>query len=280
MRTLEGIRYLINLDSAEIQQNFAGRSCTAGQGGVGGGHNLSIYMSRAELEEISEGLITAYANKFSNRVIQSIDIEHFITEFLMLRIEYAFFAEDDAGRIGFLADGATPLLIHQDGKIIPFVFPKDTIVLDKFLLAEKEQGRRRFTMAHEASHHILSKMYAMPSEGCFHAEYDSERSYSKEELAQMFASVEWQADTMGASLLMPRRIIENALAKYNQSNPIKVYGDNTITSKDKAVIRRMAAYIGVSYTALVIRLRDMGLFEYHNILEYISNELNLGGVSQ
>ena len=127
-------------------------------------------------------------------------------------------------------------------------------------------------MAHEASHHILSKMYAMPSEGRFHAEYDSERSYSKEELAQMFASVEWQADTMGASLLMPRRI--------NQSNPIRVYGDNTITSKDKAVIRRMAAYIGVSYTALVIRLRDMGLFEYHNILEYISNELNLGGVLQ
>ena len=93
----------------------------------------------------------------------------------------------------------------------------------------------------------------------------------KEQYRQMFASVEWQADTMGASLLMPRRIIENALAKYNQSNPIRVYGDNTITSKDKAVIRRMAAYIGVSYTALVIRLRDMGLFEYHNILEYISN---------
>ena len=43
--------------------------------------------------------------------------------------------------------------------------------------------------------HILSKMYAMPSEGRFHAEYDSERSYSKEKLAQMFASVEWQADT-------------------------------------------------------------------------------------
>ena len=38
---------------------------------------MSIYMSRAELEEISEGLITAYANKFSNRVIQSIDIRTF-----------------------------------------------------------------------------------------------------------------------------------------------------------------------------------------------------------
>lgn len=161
------------------------------------------------MEEISEGLITAYANKFSNRVIQFINIEHFITEFLMLRIEYASFAEDDAGRIGFLSDGATPLLVHQDGKIIPFVFPKDTIVLDKFLLAEKEQGCRRFTMAHEASHHILSKMYAMPSEGRFHAEYDSERSYSKEELAQMFASVEWQAQYQATLNKAIRRIIRD-----------------------------------------------------------------------
>ena len=95
MRTLEGIRYLINWIVRKYNRTCR-RSCTTGQGGVGGGHNLSIYMSRAELEEISEGLITAYANKFSNRVIQSIDIEHFITEFLMLRIEYASFAEDDA----------------------------------------------------------------------------------------------------------------------------------------------------------------------------------------
>ena len=109
---------------------------------------MSIYMSRAELEEISEGLITAYANKFSNRVIQSIDIEHFITEFLMLRIEYASFAEDDAGRIGFLADGATPLLIHQDGKIIPFVFPKDTIVLDLLKRSRDVAGLQWHTKRH------------------------------------------------------------------------------------------------------------------------------------
>ena len=90
-------------------------------------------MSRTEIEEISEGLIKVYAQKHSNKVIQSIDIEHFITEFLSLKIEYTSFAEDDNGKMGFLADGETPLLIHQNGKIIPFVFPKDTIVLDKFL---------------------------------------------------------------------------------------------------------------------------------------------------
>lgn len=100
---------------------------------------MSNYMSRAEIEEISEGLIQLYATKHSGKVVHYIDIEHFITEFLSLKIEYAAFAEDDGGKIGFLADGETPLLIHQDGKISPFIFPKDTIVLDKLLLSEKNR---------------------------------------------------------------------------------------------------------------------------------------------
>lgn len=40
---------------------------------------------------------------------------------------------------------------------------------------------------------------------------------------------------------MPKRVIENALAKYNQSNHIKVYGDNTITSKSQLVLRLQSA---------------------------------------
>lgn len=39
----------------------------------------------------------------------------------------------------------------------------------------------------------------------------------------------------------------------------------------------MAAYVGVSYTALLIRLRELDMLEYHDISEYISTELNLGG---
>lgn len=82
---------------------------------------------------------------------------------------------------------------------------------------------------------------------------------------------------MGASLLMPRYIIENAMAKFHNSQPIKMYGNSTITQKDKAIIRNMAVYVGVSYTALLIRLRELGMLEYHDISEYISTELNLGG---
>ena len=214
---------------------------------------MSNYLSRAELDEISNGLIEVYAKQHPKKAVQSIDIEHFITEFLMLKIEYASFAEDDCGKVGFTADGETPLLIYSDGEIIPFVFPKNTIVLDKFLLAEKEYGRRRFTMAHEAAHHILRKMQLTQETARFHSEY-------------------------AASLLMPRFLVENARDRFADSKPVKIYGDTTFTAGDKAVMRNMANYLGVSYTALVIRLTHLNMLEKHDICDYISQELKLGGM--
>lgn len=55
---------------------------------------------------------------------------------------------------------------------------------------------------------------------------------------------------------MPKRVIENALAKYNQSNHIKVYGDNTITSKSQLVLRLQSA-----------KLIDFFLVLRYNILQ-------------
>ena len=47
---------------------------------------MSNYLSRAELEEISNGLIEVYANQNPKKTIQYIDIEHFITGFLKLKM--------------------------------------------------------------------------------------------------------------------------------------------------------------------------------------------------
>ena len=128
-----------------------------------------------------------------------------------------------------------------------------SLVLDKFLLAEKEQGRRRFTMAHEASHHILSKMYAMPSEGRFHAEYDSERSYSKEKLAQMFASVEWQANiqTLSLSIVLVRHSTKPHSTK--QSEELSVIA---MMSSFCTVMNLMCYFLILAVTRLDIRLQQ------------------------
>ena len=76
---------------------------------------------------------------------------------------------------------------------------------------------------------------------------------------------------------MPRYLVENALAKFHKSAPVKVYGDTVFTTSDKTKIHSMARYLCVSYTALVIRLRDLNLLEYHDVTEYIAKELHIGG---
>ncbi len=112
----------------------------------------------------------------------------------------------------------------------------------------------------------------------FHSEYDNERAYSKEDVLQMFHSAEWQADTMAASLLIPQFLVENAMDRFADSKPVKIYGDTTFTAGDKAVMRNMANYLGESYTALVIRLTHLNMLEKHDICDYISQELKLGGM--
>ena len=94
---------------------------------------------------------------------------------------------------------------------------------------------------------------------------------------------------------LSERILENGSGHYETREDFKT-GDSDIRAMEEALeqigqgmkavpmaeadVASQMCIRDRSYTALVIRLRDMGLFEYHNILEYISNELNLGGVSQ
>lgn len=39
---------------------------------------MNSYMSRAEIDEISEGLIKVYAEQYGNKAVQCIDIECFL----------------------------------------------------------------------------------------------------------------------------------------------------------------------------------------------------------
>ncbi len=241
---------------------------------------MTTFYTRTEIDEISEGLIQVYKDKFPDKVVTYVDIEHFITSFLGLMIEYTSFAEDDMGKIGFTSDGEAELMIYQNGRIIPFVFPKNTIVIDKVLLSEKEYGRRRFTMAHEAAHNILEKLQSSKQKAYFHNEYDNERAYTKEELHQLFNSAEWQADAMAASLLMPRFLVEGALGKFAGTHTIKVYGENTLSTSDKAILKKVAAFLGVSISALRIRLEHLNLIERQDMSEFVHKEILQGGLFQ
>ena len=99
------------------------------------------------------------------------------------------------------------------------VFPKDTIVLDDFLLRPGEETHRRFSLAHEVGHKIIYLADPSQQTACFDTPYDCEKRYSLDELKERMTLNEAQANAMAAAILMPCFMIDAALQKYHRANP-------------------------------------------------------------
>ena len=56
-----------------------------------------------------------------------------------------------------------------------------------------------------------------------------------------------------------------------------MYGDAVFHPREKVILNKMADSLNVSYTALTIRLKRLGMLKHHDISEYITKELQLGG---
>ena len=225
-----------------------------------------------ELDELGEGLVRTYLSKTKMiGTARCVDIEG-LANSLGLNVTYEDFAEADYDKIGFLADGKTSLLVRRSGEIVPFTFPFGTIVLDRGLCKENESGKRRFTIAHEVAHFILDRHNPVPQ---FHRNFDAQRNYSEEELRVQFNMTESQADKLAASILMPFFLVERALRDIIHGKIVRILGENVISPEDRITLNKMAAQIGVSFSALLIRLRRLGMLEYHSVSEYIEMTLRM-----
>ena len=227
---------------------------------------MNSLISNRELDELGDGLVRHYlAHSGMQATARCIDIEG-LANFLGLTVTYETFAEKDFDKIGFLSDGKTPLLVRRNGRIVSFLFPLGTIVLDVSLHADKESGRCRFTIAHEIAHFMIDQHRPAAQ---YHRTFDAEKKYSVAEMNELFNIVENQADRLAAAILMPRFTVDRALDDFYKGKRIPVYGQNIIAPKEDKAISRMAAQIGVSYSAMLIRLRQFGLLDYHPIEEYL-----------
>lgn len=108
-------------------------------------------------------------------------------------------------------------------------------------------GSEAFTFAHEAGHwvlHIDAGLVGQPTLGL--AVASTEDVICDRAAEGPRPPAEWQADTFAASLLIPRDLLGQALrdAEHFQSWP---------------TMFRLATHIGVSITALRIRLEQLGL---------------------
>ena len=232
---------------------------------------MNSLISNRELDELGDGLVRHYlAHSGMQATARCIDIVG-LANFLGLTVTYETFAEKDFDKIGFLSDGKTPLLVRRGGRVVSFLFPLGTIVLDVSLHADKESGRCRFTIAHEIAHFMIDQHRPAAQ---YHRTFDAEKKYSVAEMNELFNIVENQADRLAAAILMPRFTVDRALDDFYKGKRIPVYGQNIIAPKEDKAISRMAAQIGVSYSAMLIRLRQFGLLDYHPVDEYFEKALH------
>lgn len=238
---------------------------------------MRSYISYDELEELGEAIVRAYIDKTRRYNTLCVDIEGLITDYLGLSVVYETITEDDPNKIAFLSNGKHPLTVSRDGKKFAIVYPQNTVVLDKFLLNESESSRRRFTLGHEGAHSVIAKQNPMQDVGCFYNEFDPNRHYTSDEQRELMSFSETQADRLASVFLMPRFILQKVMKKYKCEKGLPVYGWNVFAPDVKTKLRKMADCMGVSYQALVIRLRTLGLLISHDLTEYIKNGLHLGG---
>lgn len=93
------------------------------------------------------------------------------------------------------------------------------------------------------------------------------------ELAKMFSLNETLTNRLGAAVLMSPFLVGRALKKYNNGQPIVYYTEGVFAPDTKIRLQSMSDALGVSYSALINRLRELRLLECRPIEEYIDRSL-------
>lgn len=233
---------------------------------------MSLCFTDYEIEELAEGMIRQFLGQQRTLPLR-VDITRFLTGYLGLPLRYRSFAEADHGKIGFISDGITPLRVLNGRCPIREIFPKGTVVLERRLQSRGDEARRRFTIAHEASHYIIDRTVTIAA---FRRVDDGEHTYSTKEFKTLLNVHESQVDRLAAALLMPRFMVREVLKQFAVTGLIPVYGHDLLRLEDKALIQRMAGTMEVSYTAFLIRLKELCLMERHDVSEYIAKEIGIG----
>ena len=216
----------------------------------------SVYFNVKQIDRICSELTDMYTEKKLDEgtLITQIDIEEFTIKILGCSIVYENIAED-ADCLGFLSDGISSLPVTRNEQTISIVFPKDTIVIDKFLNEPNQDNLKRQIIAHEAGHVIKNRMCGTTVAEFNHAGGIELRSF--DDIHKRLSIKEAEADRFALSLLMPECMVAMLMHKIYGDEKIEKNTDNTLTGKDAYRVSLMAKILGVSYNSMFIRLMNL-----------------------
>lgn len=220
-------------------------------------------LSRKDIDKIAERVLKAYKNMPENNDmdITHIDPELLLTKLLGFNLEYTHLSLE---RNILGATTTVPMEIEvyagDDSEYI-YLLDGNTVLIEQDLKDDISQlGRCNFTIAHESAHQILKMLYPK--------DYDAAPQNARvlfyksdsEKQKRITDWYEWQANALASAILLPSDLIKRAMCIFNVGEKItllnKAYAGSIY---DKFCY--MARFLGVSKTALAIRMKQLGLLE-------------------
>ena len=230
-----------------------------------------MVLSRDEIESMAVAVMNDFNSIFWKkseipyRSPQATPIDQFATEYLGLDVTF-YPLSKDGSFLGLTAYAETEYILNLEGKQHTLPLKKNQVVLDAgFIDPVKFKdlcGKRRFTLAHECAHQILYALEQDEGKTACRRLYSERRIYDRRSQRKENDWTEWQADALGAAILMPSKEIQTAMAFLTPQKNLVTYG-NKMPKESNLVLMELCKLFGVSKTAMSIRLKHLGYI--HNL---------------
>ena len=225
-------------------------------------------LSRKQIDVIGEGLVREFKPD-ALVTPQEIDIDLFAQDYLGLDQDFAYLSHCGVylGMTVFNDTDKVPVYDPTTQQAEYMSAKAHTVIIDKTLLAENQEHRYRFTMGHEASHEFLHKEYFAydPNQLTifdFMGESPAPMVQCRVDTKKLDTTtqktwndrdwMEWQANALSSSILMPKSMVEMVVADVKSRNLSK-------NLMSYAVVEEVSSVFNVSFEAATYRLKQLGL---------------------
>ena len=218
------------------------------------------YLSRNDIEHIAKGISEAYKSAAvpQKHLCYTVD-PMVLADVLGLQVEFQFLTKDgsilglttpEEALIPVLDMDSNPYLYHLDGRTVLVEQRLDNLL--------RFRGRRNFTIAHEIAHQILYRLF--PDAYGVQSRTLCDYRRSGKPRKQITDWAEWQADTLGAAILLPEDAVQDGMFIFGLGEHMTVLSNKYSPNKFESFCR-MADFLGVSRSALSYRMEQLGLLD-------------------
>ena len=148
---------------------------------------------------------------------------------------------------------------------------RNQVILDESFIrsgnVQRLCAKRRFTLAHECAHQILFQLESEEVRAACEMKYSARTAYTPREMKTREDWNEWQANVLGAAILLPQKEVDLAMRRFAETPLINYEG--RYSYGDHLTLRLFCRLFGVSKTTASIRLRQLGYMVDRPISEYV-----------